>query len=591
MHDFFKHLKGYGWMLICAMTLVLFSALIMLIQPLLLRYAVDELIGGKIVEMKFDLRAWLPTIGSVVLVLLLLSVVRVGLFYWQGLLREKAVEGVARRLRNQLYEKIQSFSFETHNQNHTGELIQKCTSDVDTYLNFFRNQAAEVARLGFMILSSVVVMLVLSWKLTLISLAGIPLVLWIIVVNVKEMNRLFEVVDVAEAKMTAVVQESLSGVRVVKAFSKEFEELQRFSAVNDEVTQSIADMGKAFARFYAYTDIVTFIQIGATLVVGSAMAVSGELTLGTIMAFLMYHEWLTWPLKQVARSMSQMGKAFISAKRIDSILSLPSDEDFAVLEPEIKGGIVFRNVSFSYPAAGSSDGGDEGKTRLVLDDISFALNPGEVLGIVGPTGSGKSTLVYLLQRIYEYEGSIQIDGVELREIRKAWIRKHVGLVMQEPYLFSKTIGENIAITNPAFLEEQVIKAAKTAAVHQNILDFQDGYETMVGEKGVSLSGGQKQRVAIARTIIDEDKKILVFDDSLSAVDAETDAQIRSELSKYSGTHSTIIISHRIDTLKDADLILVLDQGKIVERGRHQELKENGGLYQRLWNIQTEKVDE
>lgn len=586
MHDFFKHLKGYGWLLIFAMLLVLLSSLIMLAQPLLIRYAVDELIGGKIVEMKLDLRGILPTIGSVVFAILALSVVRVALFYAQGVLREKAVEGVAIRLRNQLYEKIQLLSFETHNQNLTGELIQKCTSDVDTYLNFFRNQAAEVARLGFMIVSSVIVMLVLSWKLTIISLIGVPLVLWIIVVNVKEMNRLFEVADVAEAKMTAVVQESLSGVRVVKAFSKEWEELQRFCAVNDEVSDSIAKMGSAFARFYAYTDIVMFIQIGATIVVGAAMVVAGELTLGTIMAFLMYHEWLTWPLKQVARSMSQMGKAFVSSKRINSVLNLPSDEDKAVLEPEIEGGIVFDHVSFRY-----ADAVQGGGTALVLDDVSFEMKPGQTLGIIGPTGSGKSTLVYLLQRIYEYEGSIRMDGVELREIRKEWVRKNVGLVMQEPYLFSKTIRENIAITNPHYTEAEVVRAARTASVHSNILAFQDGYETMVGEKGVSLSGGQKQRVAIARTVIDETKKILVFDDSLSAVDAETDAKIRAALSQYSGTHSTIIISHRIDTLKDADLILVLEQGKIVERGTHSNLKDGGGLYERLWKIQTEKMDE
>lgn len=348
MHDFFKHLKGYGWMLLFAMLLVLLSALIMLVQPLLLRYAVDELIGGKAVEMSVDLRGLFPTIGSIVLAILGLSVVRVILFYAQGVFREKAVEGVARRLRNQLYERIQSLSFETHNRNHTGELIQKCTSDVDTYLNFFRNQAAEVARLGFMIISSVIVMLALSWKLTMISLVGVPVVLWIIVVNVKEMNRLFEVVDIAEAKMTAVVQESLSGVRVVKAFSKEVEELQRFREVSDEVAESIDSMGSAFAKFYAYTDIVTFLQIGATIVVGAAMVVAGELTLGTIMAFLMYHEWLTWPLKQVARSMSQMGKAFISSKRINSVLNLPPDEDDAILEPDIQGGIVFKHVSFRY---------------------------------------------------------------------------------------------------------------------------------------------------------------------------------------------------------------------------------------------------
>lgn len=219
------------------------------------------------------------------------------------------------------------------------------------------------------------------------------------------------------------------------------------------------------------------------------------------------------------------------------------------------------------------------------------MKPGQTLGIVGPTGSGKSTLVYLLQRIYAYEGSIKIDGVELREIRKDWIRKNIGLVMQEPYLFSKTIQENIAIINPSYPEDQIVRAAQTAAVHNNILAFQDGYQTMVGEKGVSLSGGQKQRVAIARTIIDDTKKILVFDDSLSAVDAETDAQIRASLSKYSGTHSTIIISHRIDTLKDANLILVLDHGRIIERGRHQDLCNGGGLYERLWKIQTERMDE
>lgn len=285
---------------------------------------------------------------------------------------------------------------------------------------------------------------------------------------------------------------------------------------------------------------------------------------------------LIWPTRQLGRTLTDMGKAVVSVRRINEIL----DEPIEVLEenhlkPEIKGNISFEHVYFEYE-----------KNKPVLKDITFTVKAGDTVAIIGPTGSGKSSLIHLLARLYEYtKGSIKIDGIELKNIDKAWIRKNVGIVQQEPFLFAKTIRENIKLANPKIEDERMYESAKIANIHKDIMSFDKGYDTYVGERGVSLSGGQKQRMTIARTIINQ-CPIVIFDDSLSAVDTETDLSIRKELKKRKNKSTTIIISHRISTVSEADLIIVLDKGRIVQMGNHESLLKEEGLYKRIYQIQN-----
>jgi ATP-binding cassette subfamily B protein len=389
----------------------------------------------------------------------------------------------------------------------------------------------------------------------------------------------FKKSDEAEGALTTVLQENLSGVRVVRAFGREKFEIDKFQKVNQDYKEKTYRLIEILAMFWSSSDLLTLIQSGIVLVVGSRMVITGEITIGTLVAFITYESMLLWPVKQSGRLLSELGKTTVAVKRVEEILTEEIESDHPnETEPEIGGHIVFDRVNFSYP-----DG------KIALKNISFEIEKGKTLGILGSTGSGKSTMVHLLQRLYDYEGSIRIDGHELKDIRKQWIRQKIGLVLQEPYLYAKTVKQNIGIVKNNFSDQDIEEAARIASIHDNILEFKEGYETVIGEKGVSLSGGQKQRVAISRTIIDQDKRILIFDDSLSAVDTETDMKIRRELAKRNKDVTTLIISHRISTLSEADYIIVLNEGEIIQFGTHAELIENEGLYKRIWDLQKMAV--
>lgn len=619
----FKHIKGYLWLIICSMLIGLLSAAIKVQSPMVMKYAVDVLISEDAAAIAAAQGSWLaqwaPNLLSACMIVIAIRFGEAIFRYISGIIKNIAVERAGERLRNSLYRKIQSFSFETHGQNQTGELIQRSTSDVETFLDFYRSQIDEIGRLAFLIIASVWIMFEMNAVLALVPLSAVPIVALMSAVFHKKISKVFEETDKKEAIATGIAQESISGVRVVRAFGNENYELKRYARANDAVRDKIAEMGHSFSLYFSVTDFLTLMQIAGTLFVGGMMVISDSISIGTLLAFLMYCEWLTWPLKQLARMITRMGKTFVASRRIDEILNIPSDVEDGRLRPEIRGEIVYDNVCFTYRNVGKSIRGEveegaraeelqnnrkdnspgnapgnflgaepdceKGRAeQRVLDGISFRIGAGQTLGILGHTGSGKSTMVQLLQRLMEYEGSIKIDGVELREIEKSWIREKVGLVLQESYLFSKTIKENINILR-SHSEKEIVRAAKISDIHSNIESFQSGYDTLVGERGAQLSGGQKQRISIARTII-EDKKILIFDDSLSAVDSETDLSIRRALDEVHGNATRIVISHRVSTVMNADLILVLKQGKIVEKGTHASLKEGGGLYQKLWEIQT-----
>lgn len=576
MKNIYKYLKGYRVAFLFAIISIIIATAMQLATPILIKYAVDTVIGDQPAgNLQFLMDAFGKSLLSVVWIIVAINLIRGIFLFFKGVLSSYAAENIAQNMRDSLYRQIQYMTYEHHTKKETGDMIQRCTSDVETIRRFLGVQIVDLGRIIFMVILSVAIMLTLNVKLTLYATVLIPVLFIFSYVFFTKVQKTFKKSDEAEGKLTTVLQENLSGVRVVRAFGREKYEIDKFEEVNQTYKRTTYRLIEILAMFWSSSDLLTLFQSGIVLVVGSQMVINGELTIGTLIAFITYESMLLWPVKQSGRLLSELGKTTVAITRVEEILNETIETDQPdEIEPSIEGEIVFDHVSFTYP-----DG------KQALKDISFKLENGKTLGILGSTGSGKSTLVHLLQRLYDYEGSIRIDGIELKTIKKQWIRRKIGLILQEPYLYAKTVKENIGIIDRGFEEGQIMEAARTASIHDNILEFKDGYDTIIGEKGVSLSGGQKQRVAISRTIIDHDKRILVFDDSLSAVDTETDMKIRRALKRRSKDVTTLIISHRITTLAEADYIIVMDQGEIIQSGTHEALVNDEGLYKRIWDLQ------
>ncbi len=576
MKNVFKYMKGYRGVFLLAILSIVAATVMQLATPILIQYTIDSIIGTEPAgNLQFLMDRFGRNLMSVVWLVIGIALIRAVFLFLKGYLSSFAAENIAQNLRNQLYRQIQYMTYEYHTKKETGDMIQRCTSDVETIRRFLGVQVVDLGRIILMVAMSVSIMLSMSVKLTLYAIIMIPILFLFSFIFFTKVQKNFKKADEAEAKMTTVLQENLSGVRVVRAFGREKYEIDKFEQVNEAHKTKLFRLIEILGFFWSSSDLLTLIQSGIVLVVGARMVITGEITIGILVAFITYESMLLWPVKQLGRLLSEFGKTTVAINRIEEILNEPVESVQAhETAPDIDGKIVFDHVNFSYP-----DG------KQVLKDISFEIESGKTLGILGSTGSGKSTLVHLLQRLYDYEGSIRIDGIELRNIKKQWIRQKIGLILQEPYLYAKTVKQNIGIIKREFEENDIYEAAKTASIHDNILTFKDGYETIIGEKGVSLSGGQKQRVAISRTIIDPEKRILVFDDSLSAVDTETDMKIRRALKKRSKDVTTLIISHRISTLAEADYIIVLDEGRIIQKGSHNTLIEQEGLYKRIWDLQ------
>jgi len=491
------------------------------------------------------------------------------------------IEDVSYRLRNRLYRHLQDLGYHFHSHSETGDLIQRCTTDVETYKHFISDQIVEVVRLVLLVALSIVQMSKLNTNLTWITLIIAPVLLSIASFYFLKIEKVFTKIEENEAKMTTHVQENVSGARVVKAFANEKFEIEKFDKLNRTFTDSDYKVSRVIATFWSSTDFICFAQFCALAVVGIAYASNGTITLGVYTAFLGYAGNIIWTMRQLGRIIGDFSKATVAVGRLDEILSKPDEyaDDAASGTPEIKGEVVFDHVSFHFADS----------TYNQLEDIDFRVNRGETIAIVGKTGSGKSTLMNLLVRLLDSsEGRILIDGVPLREIEKHHLRNNVGVILQEPFLFSKTVEENIKIADRKLPADRVVEVAKIARIHGDIIGFEKGYETVVGERGVTLSGGQKQRVAIARMLL-KPKPIIVFDDSLSAVDTETDLEIRSALKSEWKESTVFIITHRITTAKEADRIFVIDKGRIAEAGTHDELLAKGGTYRTIWDIQS-KID-
>jgi len=492
-------------------------------------------------------------------------------------------ETIAWRLWNTLYAHIQKLPWDWHVGCQTGDIIQRCTTDVDNIRNFIQNNLSELLRTICIFVIAVVMMFSMDLFMSLVAMALIPVILVFSILYFRRVSQNFARADAAEGAMQAAAQENYTGVRVVRAFGREAWEVKKFSEKTGNYAGIWVDIGKMLGLFWGAGDLLSGLQLAVVIAAGIWRSVQGELSPGTFLAFYAYCNWMIWPVRQLGRILSDLSKTLVAANRIREILAAEPETDPAdALCPQIRGEICFDNVNFTY-------GGGE----PVLHDISFTLKPGETMAILGATGSGKSSLVHLLSRLYDLPdgcGVITIDGIDIRCIARSHLRRHIGLCLQEPFLFSKTIRENICAAQGSIETAELQSAATVAMVHETITGFADGYNTVIGERGVTLSGGQKQRVAIARMLAGN-APVMIFDDSLSAVDTETDARIRAALRHRVKDAAVVIISHRISTLMQADKILVLKGGTVENLGSHRELMERGGSYRRIFEIQAAGMEE
>jgi len=584
-------MKGKRLLYFGAIISIGFATMFSFLSPLIIRLTIDSIIGGKEINAPSMIVNMIEKIGGTGmlarnlwicgLVLILLSVLN-GIFtFFRGKWSAVASESTARGIRNKLYDHLQHVTYDYHVKAETGDLIQRCTSDVETVRAFLATQFVEIGRALFMISMASVIMLSMDARMTMVAMIVVPIIFAFAVIFFMKVKKAFKESDEAEGRLSTVLQENLTGVRVVRAFARQDYEIDKFDAKNAEYRDLTYKLLKLLATYWSFSDMLCMLQIGTVLVFGSYWTSIGNMSLGTLIVFTTYEGMLLWPIRQMGRILTDLGKTIVSLKRIEEILEQPLEEaSESDQKPKIKGTIEFKNVTFGY-----------NENKPILKNVSFKVNAGQTVAILGPTGSGKTSLVHLLPRLYDFQsGSITIDGIDIRNIEKKWLRKHIGIVLQEPFLYSKSIIENIGLAKENAVEAEIYMAAQTASVHNVIEEFEKGYDTLVGERGVTLSGGQKQRVAIARTLI-LDCPVLVFDDSLSAVDTETDTAIRKALKHGDKKATTFIISHRITTLSEADFIVVLDEGEVVQIGTHNELINSPGLYQRIWSIQNALEEE
>lgn len=562
------------------------------LTPLLLSEIVDSILGSEPFTMPDFLmnpindlggrdflrqNLWIPALA-----LILMNIVNGVFTFIKGRSSAIASENIARKLRNDLYRHLQHLPFAYHVKAQAGELIQRCTSDVDTIRRFLAVQVMEVVNTVLMVVIAMSILLPRSVPITLYSLILVPPLFCFATWFFKMVHKSFEVADEADGVLNAVLQENLSGVRVVRAFGQQEREVEKFDRVNNDLRKKNLRLNELLAIYWGGGDAISMTQTLLTLVVCIIYACNGWITVGTLIVFTSTLGMLLFPIRQLGRTLSDAGKAMVSMKRVQAILHEEAEPDEPnALKPDLHGDIVFDHVSFAYP--------DDNVP--VLRDVSFTIPAGKTAAVLGGTGSGKSTMMYLLQRLYTpTSGKITIGGVDIQQIDRKYLRAHVGLILQEPFLYSKSIRENVGITAPEQEAERIEHAADIASASGFIAKADKGWETVVGERGVTLSGGQKQRIAIARTLL-KDNNILIFDDSLSAVDTETDAQIRAALRHEQKDVTTLIISHRVTTLSQADLILVLENGQITQQGTHAELCSQPGLYQRINSIQNALEEE
>ena len=495
-------------------------------------------------------------------------------------LAAQTAESSTRRLRDLLFDHIQRLSFAYHSEVKTGDLLERASSDVDTIRRFIADQAVGVARIIVIFIINFTAIFQLNQRLALISIIIVPVILVISIFFFRKLSKAYEAYQEQEAVLSTNLQENLSGVRVVKAFARQSYEIKKFDQNNYEKYLRGKRLNLMHALFWPISDTICAAQMIASNFLAATMVIDGIITLGNFITFSGLLGWLIWPIRNLGRLIVDTSRALVSLNRVVEVLRVPEEPlfegSYLPASGTVHGDISFEHVTFEYE-----------KGHPVLEDVSFDAKAGQVIALLGSTGSGKTSLVNLLPRFYDItSGSIRLDGVDLREYPRSFLRSQIGIVEQEPFLFSCSIRDNITygVTRPV-TQEEIEAAAREAAIHDVILSFKDGYDTLVGERGVTLSGGQKQRVAIARTLL-LNPRILIMDDSTSSVDMETEVQIREALQRLMKDRTTFIIAHRIQSIMNADLILVFDEGKIVQSGQHEDLIDQPGIYRSIFEIQT-----
>ena len=588
-----RFLRGSKKYFIAGILFPLVGNILDMLIPLIISFTVDSVIGSEPAQLPAGIMKLIEHIGGVdhlaqnlhliAAAIISLAIGSVICRYAQGVFNNKGAQTLVKTMRDSLFSHIERLPFSWHMKNRTGDIIQRCTSDVDMVNNFVSNQLTSLLRIAIFIVIALVFMFGISVRLALIALATMPVILGYSAFFHRKIGAQFEKCDENEGILSSIAQENLTGVRVVRAFGRESYERDRFRRQNTRYCDMWVGLSRLLSAFWGTGDLISGLQVMLIIVLGTTLAVRGELSPGNFIAFVSYNAQLLWPVRHLGRMVSEMSKASISIDRIAYIMNSEEEHDRPdAKEPDMTGDIVFDHVLFAYE-----------NTPELIHDVSFTVKSGTTLGILGGTGSGKSTLMYLLDRLYELPpecGRITIGGVDIADIKASWLRSHIGLVLQEPILFSRTIAENIAITSDVTDMDEVRRAAGIACLDETVTSFTGGYDTVVGERGVTLSGGQKQRTAIAR-MLTRRTPIMIFDDSLSAVDAETDAKIRHALSSAMGTATVIIISHRTSTLMAADNILVLDHGSVRESGTHEQLLAQGGIYSRIHELQTSYAED
>ncbi|NLX83164.1 MAG: ABC transporter ATP-binding protein [Clostridiales bacterium] len=582
-----ENLRYFSWAAVLSIT----SVLLGFFTPAVLAEVLDNYLQGMPSRLPGFITQWVNALGGREymrahlwipgLTIVLISVVSGACNFLKGRLTAIGSERAARRLRNDLYAHLQELPFAYHSKTPTGDLVQRCTSDVDTTRRFFAMQLLNIVDALMMVGIALALLIPISLKITLISMFIMPALFLFAWQFFKLIIKAFRTADEAEGHMTTVLQENLTGVRVVQAFGQAQRELEKYDAAASDTRDKFMKLSWLDAIYWSSGDLMGMLQTLLTLVFCLMEARAGRISVGDIVVFTSYIGMLLWPVRNLGRVLSQGGRTMVALERIDEILRQKQEKDVdGAITPELMGDIVFARVNFKY-----EEGGE------VLKDLSFTIKAGQTAAILGATGSGKSSIALLLQRLYAPQsGSIKIGEVDIQSIQRKHLRNRVGLVLQEPFLYSKTIYDNLRIAAPEANKQQVEAAASDAQALQFIEESEKGWDTMVGERGVTLSGGQKQRAAIARTLL-KDNDVLIFDDSLSAVDTQTDARIREALKERSRDVTTLIISHRILTLSQADIIFVLEEGRITDSGSHEQLISRPGLYQRIHQIQSGLEDE
>lgn len=563
-------MKGYQWVYVAATTALAVATISRTGIYLVLRRFIDDVV--------------IPGNYGTDLVVTILMFIGLALFqggftFVSGWLAAKTAEGTTRRLRNYLFDHLQRLPYAYHAEAQTGDLISRATSDIDAINRFYGDQAIGIGRILLMFLVNFIAIFQLNTRLAWITVIAIPAIVAVSVYFFSRVSKAYEAYQEQEATLSSRLQENLTGVRVVKAFARQGYESYKFDQENWRKFRLGKSLLSIHSLFWPISDIICGAQLLTSYLIGALMALNGEITVGTYMAFVSLVIWIIFPMRNLGRLIVQTSTGMVSYKRVAELL-LEEREPLLAGEyqpdEDAKGEIIFKNVCFEYE-----------QNNPVLNDVSFTCNPGDVIALLGSTGSGKTSLVNLLPRFYDpTSGLITLDGVDLTSYPRKYLRSQIGIVEQEPFLFSRSIRENITYgVHRKVSDEEIEQAAKFAAIHDVIVEFPKGYDTLVGERGVTLSGGQKQRVSIARALL-KNPRILILDDSTSSVDTETEMQIREALERLMQTRTTFIIAHRIQSVMDADQILVFDRGEIVQQGNHKQLVEASGMYRDIFDIQT-----